>query len=81
MSKRTESFLTYLLSAFIVFMSIFGLVYPLTNPTAYAEMLRYPHFIPMVQNHIEIKGSCEIPMRSLKIDSELNPCKEDILFV
>ena len=59
MSQRAESVLTYLISTFIVVMCVAGLVYPLTNPTAYAEMLKYPHFIPMVQNHID-PGACNL---------------------
>lgn len=54
MSQRAENIVTYFVFAFIVFMSFFGMAYPLMNPSAYSEIILHGNVIPMVQHHVEI---------------------------
>ena len=80
MSEKIEKACTYFVFGIILIGSVFGLVYPLTNPTAYAELLKYPHYIPMVQNHIDPTSCPQLP--TMVIDHGSNPlCEIDKKFV
>jgi len=80
MSEKIEKACTYFVFGTILIGSVFGLVYPLTNPTAYAELLKYPHYIPMVQHHIDPSACPQLP--TMVIDHGSNPlCEIDKKFV
>ena len=52
MSEKTESRIMYIVFAFMIIGSFAGMIIPLMNPSAYADLLMsYP--IPLVQQHIE----------------------------
>ena len=73
MSQRTESIITYFVFAIIIFGSVFGLAYPLMNPTSYAElMLMSPTAgIPLVD--VVPPMTCTFP---LGIESIVEPAVE-----
>ena len=81
MSQRTENILTYFVFAYIVFMSFFGMAYPLMNPSAYSEIILHGNVIPMVQNHVEINGSCQMPALIIDIDAATISCKDSLSVV
>ena len=81
MSQKTESIITYFVFAIIIFGSVFGLAYPLMNPTAYAElMLMSPTAgIPLVD--LGQPMTCTYPMGAeTLVDSTTTAC-ENILAV
>lgn len=82
MSEKIEKVITYFVLTLIIIGSTLGVAYPLMNLSAYAEMMKYPHFIPipMVQNHIDT-NSCELSPASLVKETGINGCITEKKFV